>query len=69
METTTSTTPTAKQPRNPMPLNGVDTPTLFATIGAGEQDSRHTAARVAEEVHRGDAMDDFRPRLHRSPHE
>ena len=34
METTTSTTPTAKQPRNPMPLNGVDTPTLFATIGA-----------------------------------
>jgi uncharacterized OsmC-like protein len=24
----------AKQPRTPMPMNGVDTPTLFATIGA-----------------------------------
>ncbi len=37
METTTSTTTrtaTAKQPRKPMPLNGVDTPTLFATLDA-----------------------------------
>jgi uncharacterized OsmC-like protein len=36
--TTTMTTTTAaqsvKQPRKPMPLNGVDTPTLFATIDA-----------------------------------
>jgi uncharacterized OsmC-like protein len=34
METTTSTTRTAKQPRKPVPLNGVDTPTLFATLDA-----------------------------------
>jgi uncharacterized OsmC-like protein len=35
METTaTATTQTAKQPRKPMPLNGVDTPTLFATLDA-----------------------------------
>jgi uncharacterized OsmC-like protein len=34
METTTRTTQTAKQPRKPMPLNGVDTPTLFATLDA-----------------------------------
>jgi uncharacterized OsmC-like protein len=34
MEMTTSTAHAAKQPRQPMPLNGVDTPTLFATIGA-----------------------------------
>jgi uncharacterized OsmC-like protein len=34
METTTSTSPTTKQPRKPVPLNGVDTPALFTTIGA-----------------------------------
>ncbi|BDG01483.1 OsmC family protein [Anaeromyxobacter oryzae] len=34
METTPTTTQTAKQPRTPMPLNGVDTPTLFATLDA-----------------------------------
>lgn len=34
MDTMTSTAQTTKQPRKPMPLNGVDTPTLFATIGA-----------------------------------
>ena len=34
MQTTTSATQTAKQPRKPIPLNGVDTPALFATIGA-----------------------------------
>ena len=35
METTaTATTQTAKQPRKLMPLNGVDTPTLFATLDA-----------------------------------
>lgn len=34
METTTSTTQAPKQPRQPMPLNGVDTPTLFATLDA-----------------------------------
>jgi uncharacterized OsmC-like protein len=34
METTTSTTRAAKQTRKPMPLNGVDTPTLFATLDA-----------------------------------
>ena len=32
--TTNTTTATARQPRKAMPLNGVDTPTLFATIGA-----------------------------------
>jgi uncharacterized OsmC-like protein len=35
--TTTTTTPTTKQPRKPMPLNGVDTPTLFATLDAVRQ--------------------------------
>jgi uncharacterized OsmC-like protein len=34
METATSAAQTPKQPRKPMPLNGVDTPALFATIGA-----------------------------------
>jgi uncharacterized OsmC-like protein len=36
METTTTTTSTqtTKQPRTRMPLNGVDTPTLFATLDA-----------------------------------
>ena len=31
---TSATTQPAKQPRTPRPMNGVDTPTLFATIGA-----------------------------------
>ena len=35
--TTTSTTETPKQPRKPKPMNGVDTPTLFATIDAVRQ--------------------------------
>ncbi len=34
MDATTTTTRTAKQPRKPTPLNGVDTPTLFATLDA-----------------------------------
>ncbi|BDG02934.1 OsmC family protein [Anaeromyxobacter oryzae] len=35
MTTTTTTSPSAPKPRRtPVPLNGVDTPTLFATIGA-----------------------------------
>lgn len=34
MQTATSSTQTTKQPRKPMPLNGVDTPTLLATIDA-----------------------------------
>lgn len=34
METTTQTSHPAKQARTPMPLNGVDTPTLFATLDA-----------------------------------
>lgn len=34
MEPMTSTAQTTKQPRKPMPLNGVDTPTLFATLDA-----------------------------------
>jgi uncharacterized OsmC-like protein len=34
METASSTIPVAKQPRKPTPLNGVDTPTLFATLDA-----------------------------------
>ena len=34
MEMTTDATQTAKQPRKPMPLNGVDTPMLFATLDA-----------------------------------
>ncbi len=35
METMATATPqTAKQPRTPVPLNGVDTPTLFATLEA-----------------------------------
>jgi uncharacterized OsmC-like protein len=34
METMTSTTQSAKPRRTPVPLNGVDTPMLFATIGA-----------------------------------
>jgi uncharacterized OsmC-like protein len=35
METTMTTTETTKKPaREPVPMNGVDTPTLFATIGA-----------------------------------
>ncbi len=33
-QTPTATTQTPKQRRTPMPLNGVDTPNLFATIGA-----------------------------------
>ena len=34
METTTQTTPQTKKPtRTPVPMNGVDTPALFATIG------------------------------------
>jgi uncharacterized OsmC-like protein len=33
MEITTSAAQTPKQPRKPTPLNGVDTPALFATIG------------------------------------
>lgn len=38
METTTTRMPrTAKQPRTPTPLNGVDTPTLFATLDAVRQ--------------------------------
>jgi uncharacterized OsmC-like protein len=32
--TTQSATTTSKQTRTPKPMNGVDTPTLFATIGA-----------------------------------
>ena len=32
--TTQSATTTSKQARTPKPMNGVDTPTLFATIGA-----------------------------------
>jgi uncharacterized OsmC-like protein len=32
--TTGTTTPTMQQPRRTMPMNGVDTPTLFATIDA-----------------------------------
>ncbi len=35
METTMQTPPMTKRPsRTPVPMNGVDTPTLFATIGA-----------------------------------
>src|SRR5829696_9677584 len=34
---TTSTAHAVKQPRKHMPLNGVDTPTLFATIDAVKQ--------------------------------
>ena len=34
MESMTSTAQTPKQRREPMPLNGVDTPTLFATLDA-----------------------------------
>ena len=37
METTTTTTETAKRRRMPTPLNGVDTPTLFATLDAVKQ--------------------------------
>ncbi len=37
METATSVTQPARQPRKPMPLNGVDTPTLFATLDAVRQ--------------------------------
>jgi len=37
METMTSATQPTKQPRKPMPLNGVDTPTLFATLDAVRQ--------------------------------
>ncbi|MGE5413622.1 MAG: OsmC family protein [Syntrophomonadaceae bacterium] len=37
METTTSTTETVKRRRMPTPLNGVDTPTLFATLDAVKQ--------------------------------
>jgi len=33
-QTTTTATQTPKQRRKPMPLNGVETPNLFATIGA-----------------------------------
>jgi uncharacterized OsmC-like protein len=34
VQTTTSSTQTTKQPRKIVPLNGVDTPTLFATLDA-----------------------------------
>jgi uncharacterized OsmC-like protein len=37
METTTATTPTTKPRRIPVPINGVDTPTLFATLDAVKQ--------------------------------
>ena len=37
METTTTTTETVKRRRMPTPLNGVDTPTLFATLDAVKQ--------------------------------
>jgi uncharacterized OsmC-like protein len=37
METATHATQPARQPRKPMPLNGVDTPTLFATLDAVRQ--------------------------------
>ncbi len=37
MQTTTHTTTTARPPRKPVPMNGVDTPTLFATLDAVRQ--------------------------------
>ncbi len=37
MQTTTHTTTTARPPRKPLPMNGVDTPTLFATLDAVRQ--------------------------------
>jgi uncharacterized OsmC-like protein len=37
METATATTQPVRQPRKPVPLNGVDTPTLFATLDAVKQ--------------------------------
>lgn len=55
MQTTTTTPPAAKPARKAVPLNGVDTPTLFATLDAvrGQPDLAHFRFRATNHWQQG----------------